>query len=48
MFSLSNGQKNRLFEWEFRFSVAVGLILMLAVVVLGWRIYTEPPENPSM
>ena len=45
MFSLSNRQKNRIFEWEFRFSIAVGLILMAAVVVLGWRIYTKPPSE---
>jgi hypothetical protein len=45
MLSLSNRQKNRIFEWEFRLSVAIGLILMAAVVVLGWRIYTRPPSE---
>jgi len=45
MFPLSRKWKNEIFEWEFRFSIAVGLILMAAVVVLGWRIYTKPPSE---
>jgi hypothetical protein len=45
MFPLSRKWKNQIFEWEFRFSIAVGLILMAAVVVLGWRIYTKPPSE---
>jgi hypothetical protein len=38
-------EKDRIFEWEFRFSLVVGAILMIALVVLAGRIYTEPPKH---
>src|SRR5215204_1709648 len=47
MLSPSRKAKDRRFEWEFRFSLLIGIILMIALVVLAWRIYTHYAIAPS-
>jgi hypothetical protein len=47
MLSPSRKAKDRRFEWEFRFSLLIGIILMIALVVLAWRIYTNYAIAPS-
>jgi hypothetical protein len=45
MYSLPKKWKNRIFEGLFWASIAVGLLLITATVVLGWRIYNSPPTE---
>jgi hypothetical protein len=44
---LARGRKGKdwRFEWEFRFSLVLGSILMITLVVLAWRIYHRPPSK---
>jgi hypothetical protein len=45
MYSLPKKWKSRIFEGRFWASIAVGLLLITATVVLGWRIYNSPPTE---